>query len=51
MLLGGMELEVIEEGLRRVAIASAANPIAYISALLADWKSQRLRTLVDVDGS
>ncbi len=48
---GGMELEVIEEALRRAATAGAAHPIAYISTLLADWKSQRLRTLADVDAA
>ena len=48
---GGMEPDVFAEAMRRAAAAGAHNPVAYIGALLADWRRQRLRTLDDVDAA
>ena len=45
----GMQQDVFDEAMRRAATVGAANPIGYISTLLGDWKSQRLRTLDDID--
>lgn len=47
----GMEPDVFAEAMRRAAAAGANNPVAYIGALLADWRRQRLRTLPDVDAA
>ena len=47
----GMEPDVFAEAMRRAATAGARNPIAYIGALLVDWRRQRLRTLDDVDAA
>lgn len=47
----GMEPDVFAEAMRRAAAAGATNPVAYIGALLADWRRQRLRTLPDVDAA
>jgi DnaD/phage-associated family protein len=47
----GMEPDVFTEAMRRAATAGAGNPIAYIGALLVDWRRQRLRTLDDVDAA
>ena len=44
-----MQQDVFDEAMRRAATVGAANPIGYISTLLGDWKSQRLRTLDDID--
>jgi DnaD/phage-associated family protein len=48
---GGMEPDVFREAMRRAATAGAGHPIAYVGALLADWRRQRLRTLDDVDAA
>lgn len=47
----GMQPDVFEEAMRRAATAGASNPVAYIGALLADWRRQRLHTLNDVDAA
>lgn len=48
---GGMEPDVFTEAMRRAATAGAGHPVAYIGALLVDWRRQRLRTLDDVDAA
>lgn len=47
----GMQPDVFTEAMRRAAAAGATNPVAYIGALLADWRQQRLHTLDDVDAA
>ncbi len=45
----GMEPDVFSEAMRRAATVDASHPVAYIGALLVDWRRQRLKTLDDVD--
>ena len=43
-----MAVDVLEEAIERAARAEAANPIAYLSTVLENWRLEGLKTLNDV---